>query len=102
MDSIAELAFELLRGMVRMFVSLLARIPDIVRVLGHFICDVVVDVLFDAIVDACGRTGRRIHGLARKIPGPSWLAVPISILLILATIVGAFILIVMVGQAILL
>ena len=82
MDTVLELAFEGL------------------RFLGRIVLHVVVEIVAETLGGLCGWIWRRIHGWVVWATGFSELAIPISILLILALIAGAFFTIVAVGQAI--
>ena len=70
------------------------------RFLGELVRDIICETIGETFGRACGWIWRRVHGWVVWVTGLSELAIPISFLLIIALVAGAFIAIVKIGQAI--
>ena len=70
------------------------------RFLGELIWHIIFEAIGEAFGRLCGWIWRHVHGWVVWTTGLSELAVPVSMLLIIALIAGVFIAIVKIGQAI--
>ena len=61
---------------------------------------IIVETIGEAIGRLCGWVWRRVHGWVVRVTGLSELAIPVSILLIMALVAGAFVAVVKIAQAV--
>jgi hypothetical protein len=100
MDTVLELAFEGLRLFVRLLAAALQLLFEGLRSIAGPIIQILLEIIIEPIAQSCARSWRRIHGWVGHVTGLPRLAIPISILVVMALVAGGFVAFVQLGQAI--
>ena len=100
MDTVVELAFEGLRVLIRLIVAALELLLEGLRHIAKPLLQLLMEIAVEVIAQPSGRGWLRLHRWVGRVTGLPRLSIPITILLIMAVLVGAFVAIVKIGQAI--
>jgi hypothetical protein len=100
MDTVVELAFEVLRLIVRLLAATLHMLFGILRPVAGPIAELLLEIVFEPVAEWCARGWRRIRRWVGHVTGLPRFEIPIAILLVMASIAGGFVAIVKVGQAV--
>jgi len=100
MEPVVELAFEVLHVFARLILAALELLIECLRALVKPFLQVVLESVVDVIVEPCGRGWQRLHRWVGHVTGLPWLSIPITILLVMAVIAGAYVSIVVIGRLI--
>ena len=98
METVVELAFEGLRVLGRLILAALELLIEAVRGVAKAFFHIVLEAFVEVIAEPCGRGWQRLKRWVGRVTGLPRLAMPITLLLLIAQIVGAYLSIVLVGQ----
>lgn len=100
MDTVAELAFEMLRLFVRLLAATLHMLFECLRSVAGPVAELLLEIVFEPVARRCARGWRRIHRWVGHVTGLPRFEIPVAILLMMASVAGGFMAIVTVGQAV--
>jgi hypothetical protein len=98
MEHVVELAFEGLRVFARLILPVLEALIDVLRAVVKAFLHIVLEIFVDVIAEPCGRGWQRLHRWVGRVTGLPRLAVPITLLLVMALIAGIYLSFVIVGR----
>lgn len=101
MDTVVELAFEVLRLFLRLLIAALQLLLESLRSVAGPITEILLELVIGPVAERCARGWRRIRRWVGHLTGLPRFEIPIAILLVMASLAGGFVALVKLGQAIL-
>jgi len=98
MEHVVELAFEGLRLFARIILAALELLIEGLRAIARPLFHIVLEIAVDLIVEPCARGWQRLHRWVGRVTGLPRLSIPLTILLVMALIAGAYVSIVVIGR----
>ena len=98
MDTVVELAFEGLRVFGRLILAALELLIEVLRGITKAFLHIALEMVVEVIAEPCGRGWGRLQRWVGRVTGLPRLSIPITLLLLIALIAGAYVSIVLVGQ----